>query len=75
MKNLHLKAAVALTLLTAAFQARARAVRTQVTEQGDRGDGPIPFVIILLVTIAGAGLIGGTLVLLYGKYNGKVMGK
>ncbi|MFF4282880.1 hypothetical protein ACFY0Z_29380 [Streptomyces kronopolitis] len=72
---LHLKAAVALTMLAAALQSHLHEVQAQARSQRDRGDGPIPTVIILLATIAGAAMIAGTLAAVYGKYNGKIMGK
>jgi len=73
--HLPLKAAVALTVLATGLNSHLHEIRTQARAQGERGDGPISTVIIVLATIAGAALIAGTLAVVYGKYNGKLMGR
>ncbi|MGW0778419.1 hypothetical protein ACWD01_33430 [Streptomyces sp. NPDC002835] len=57
-----------------AVRARLVAARSEIAERGDRGDGPIPTVIIILATITGAILIAGALAALYGKYSAKLTG-
>ncbi|AWN31787.1 hypothetical protein DKG71_00170 [Streptomyces sp. NEAU-S7GS2] len=64
-----------MTVLVTGLHSHLHEIRTQAHEQRDRGDGPISTVIIVLATIAGAALIAGTLAVVYGKYNGKLMGK
>ncbi|MFI7103282.1 hypothetical protein ACIBK8_28500 [Streptomyces sp. NPDC050161] len=70
MRDLHLKAGATLAVLTASLRNRVQEIRSQ---PADRGDGPIPTVIIVLATIAGAALIAGTLAVVYSKYNGKLL--
>jgi hypothetical protein len=72
VKDLQLRAGVALTLALSGLKDSMQEIRSDASE---RGDGPIPTVIIVLATIAGAALIAGTLAVLYGKYNGKLLGK
>ncbi|MFI1400944.1 hypothetical protein [Streptomyces sp. NPDC020681] len=49
-------------------------VRGEMASHGDRGDGPIPTVIIILATITGALVIAGGLAALYARYNSKITG-
>lgn len=74
MKDAPLKAAAKAVGLGHAVRARLEAVRAEVSERGDRGDGPIPFVIIVLASIAGALTIAGGLAALYAKYGAKLLG-
>jgi ABC-type hemin transport system substrate-binding protein len=70
-----LRATVKAQTLARAVRTRVQAVQDEVAERGDRGDGPIPTVIIIMATIAGALLIAGALATLYGKYSAKLGGE
>ncbi|MEV6400956.1 hypothetical protein AB0M39_40315 [Streptomyces sp. NPDC051907] len=74
LKDAPLKAAVHAERLARSVRARLAAVRAEAAENKDRGDGPIPTVIIVLATIAGAALIAGGMAALYAKYSGKLLG-
>jgi ABC-type hemin transport system substrate-binding protein len=75
LKSSALRTTVKAQTLAQAARTRLQAVRDEVAERGDRGDGPIPTVIIILATIAGALLIAGALATLYGKYSAKIGGE
>ncbi|MFI1169170.1 hypothetical protein ACH4UM_37825 [Streptomyces sp. NPDC020801] len=72
MKNPLVKAHTAATLHTAALLARLEEAKEEIKERGDRGDGPVPTVIIVVAMIVGALLIAGGLAALYAKANDKL---
>lgn len=75
MKEATTKAAVLAVVHRRAVQRRLQAIRARAAEEGDRGDGPISTVIIIMASIAGALVIAGALAVLYGKYAGKLTGE
>ncbi|MBC9731456.1 hypothetical protein [Streptomyces sp. TRM68367] len=72
MKNKLLNAQVTAAVQAAALRKRLNGVHEEIRTRGDRGDGPIPFVIIVVASIVGALLVAGGLAALYAKANGKL---
>lgn len=68
------QAATGLALWRDRLTKRLAKAQDEISERGDRSDGPIPTVIIILATVAGALLIAGTLAVLYSKADGKLSG-
>ncbi|MEU8893706.1 hypothetical protein [Streptomyces sp. NPDC048442] len=72
MRRILLKTTVRAQAATLQFRTHLEEVHQRATEDGDRGEAPIPTVIIVLASIAGALLIGGVLAAVYAKWGGKL---
>ncbi|WP_233415881.1 hypothetical protein [Streptomyces sp. N35] len=66
-------AATLLAMLPARASRHLEKVHEQLTDRADRGDGPIPTVIIVVASVTGALLIAGGLAVLFGRANGRLL--
>lgn len=72
MNDQLIKVRIALTLQAAALLSHLDDAVKEIQTRGDRGDGPIPTVVIIVASVLGALLIAGGMAALYAKGNGKL---